>query len=88
VGETTRLVIYADQSAAGKTATLMYSFNEKGLLASIVLLFQEEHAYDNLFIDDFISVDTALNTKYGVPKKIVCMCGQIRCLRKIQIITG
>ena len=59
-------VLYANQEAAGKDASVVYYF-EDGKLYLILVVFKEEHSNDNLFIDDFEDVDEALKTKYGTP---------------------
>ena len=59
-------LMYTNEEAAGKDASLIYYF-EGGKLYLILVVFEEEHTNDNLYIDDFEDIDEALKTKYGTP---------------------
>ena len=60
------MLIYANVTSAGKKAVVGYTFSS-GTLATIVVLFQEKHSSDNLYIQDFDDIDESLTAKYGEP---------------------
>jgi hypothetical protein len=56
-----------DTSVAGLSATAILQFVDDKL-SSLTYIFQSTHVNDNLFINDFDSVDEALTNKYGKPE--------------------
>lgn len=59
-------MLYMDVSAAGKPATLIYTF-VNDYLFSVFYLFTDSHTNDNEYIKDFESIDQSLTSKYGTP---------------------
>ena len=59
-------LLYTGQKSAGKCATILYRFVNNALYG-IGVIFKETHTNDNLYIEDFESVDEALTEKYGEP---------------------
>lgn len=57
---------YSAQKSAGKNCAVSYSLSE-GKLYKIIVLFTDDHSFENLYIDDFDTIDEALQTKYGKP---------------------
>ena len=55
-------------TSAGLDAITFYSFSG-GLVDTIFVTFQEKHASNNRYIDDFDEVETAMKAKYGTPFK-------------------
>ena len=62
--QTEDALLYSGESAAGLSTSLLYQFTN-GKLTSAVYLFEEEHADENAYIDNFLAVDAALASKYG-----------------------
>lgn len=59
-------IVYDDVKAAGKAAQVFYLF-ENNVLNQIGIYFTESHTNENLYINDFESVDDSLYEKYGEP---------------------
>lgn len=60
------MMVYFNQKAAGQDAWVLYDCSS-GSCKSINVFFSAEHTNDNLYIDDFKSIDKALTEKYGQP---------------------
>lgn len=60
------VLMYSDQKSAGRQASYLFAFEDG--LSMIGVFFEDTHTNENLYIDDFDSVDAALTAKYGTPE--------------------
>lgn len=59
--------VYSDVLSAAKKSTVIYTVDSENGLSNIMIMFNEEHSNDNLYIDDFDDIDESLDAKYGAP---------------------
>ncbi len=53
--------------SAGEDAVLVYFFNASDDLYSVFVVYTASHTENNMYVNDFENIDTALKTKYGTP---------------------
>jgi hypothetical protein len=63
---------YADQTAAGREAVLIYSFSARGGLNGIYVTFPQEHEDPENYLADYDDINAALLNKYKKPSMPAC----------------